>query len=199
MTEITAAMVRELREKTGLGVLDCRDALKEAQGDVEKAIEILRKKGKAVAAKKIARETSQGVIASYIHMGGRIGTLIEVNCETDFVARTHKYQQFAHDLAMQVAALNPVYISRENVPSGVVEKEREIYRVQARAEDKPEKVIERIVDGKMERFYETVCLLDQTFIKDSEKRVRDLINEKIQEFGENIRIGRFVRFTLGES
>ncbi|MEW6202074.1 MAG: translation elongation factor Ts [bacterium] len=199
MAEITTAMIKELREKTGLGVLDCRNALHEAEGNMEKAVEILRKKGKAVAAKKAERLTSQGLVASYVHMGGRIGTLVEVNCETDFVARTEKFKRFTRDLAMQVAALNPLYLARENVPQEVIEKEKEIYCAQIQDQNKPEHVVERIVEGKMERFYETVCLLEQTFIRDQDKKVKDLITEKIAEFGENIKVSRFIRFVLGDT
>jgi len=199
MTEVTTALIKELREKTGLGVLDCRNALREAEGNIEKAVEILRKKGKSVAAKKAERVTSQGLVASYVHMGGRIGTLVEVNCETDFVARTEKFKRLTRDLAMQVAALNPLYISREQVPPEVTQKEKDIYHAQIQDENKPQHVIERIVDGKMERFYETVCLLEQIFIRDQDKKVKDLIAEKIAEFGENIRVSRFVRFVLGDT
>jgi len=197
--EITASMVKELRERSGAGMMDCKKALLETGGDSEKAIIVLREKGLAAAAKRSGRETTEGLIDSYIHMGGRIGVLIEVNCETDFVAKNAQFQALVHDLAMQVAASRPLYVSREQVPDDVVQREREIYRTQAINEGKPEKFADKIVDGRMTKFYQEVCLLDQPFIRDPEKSVADLIAEHIGVIGENISVRRFVRFERGES
>jgi len=190
--------VKELREKTGAGIMDCKKALQECQGDLEKAVEALRKKGLATAVKKASRATNEGVIHSYIHMGGKIGVLIEVNCETDFVARTDEFKELAHNLAMQVAASSPLYVSKEDVPEDALEKERRLYREQALEQGKPEKVIDRIVEGKLNKFYQEVCLLEQPFIREPEKTVSQLITEHIAKLGENIRVKRFVRFQLGE-
>ena len=198
MAEITSQMVKELREKTGAGIMDCKKALQECQGDLEKAVEALRKKGLATAAKKASRATNEGLIHSYIHMGGKIGVLIEVNCETDFVARTDEFKELAHNLAMQVAASSPLYVSKEDVPEDALEKERRLYREQALEQGKPEKVIDRIVEGKLNKFYQEVCLLEQPFIREPEKTVSQLITEHIAKLGENIRVKRFVRFQLGE-
>ncbi len=194
---ITAQMVKELREKTGAGMMECKKALEEAGGDMEKAIEILKKKGIAKAEKKASRAAKEGIIGSYIHMGGKIGVLVEVNCETDFVARTDEFQQLVKDIAMQIAAMSPKYISVEDVPQEVVEKEKAIYREQALAAGKPEHVVDRIVEGKMQKFYEEVCLLEQRFIKDDSKKVKDIITEAIAKLGENIKVSRFVRFQVG--
>lgn len=199
MAEVTMELVRKLRDKTGLGILDCKNALTEADGDMEKAVEILRLKGMKVAAKKAGRKTAQGLIVSYVHMGGKVASLVEVNCETDFVARTDKFKQLGHELAMQVAAMNPQYVSRDTVPEEVLKKEREIYRQQALDEGKPEKVIDRIMDGKLDRFFESACLMEQAYIKDQDRKIMDIVNEKIQETGENIVVSRIVRFVLGES
>jgi len=196
--EITAQAVKELREKTGLGMMDCKQALAECGGDVEKAIEHLRKKGLKVASKRAGRETRQGLVEAYIHMGGKIGVMIELNCETDFVARTDEFKALARDLAMQVAAADPKWIDPSGVPADVVEKESAIYADQVKAEGKPEKVIPKIVEGKMKRYYETVCLLEQSYIRDQDKKVQDILNEAIAKTGENIRVGRFVRYVLGE-
>ncbi|RLD96576.1 MAG: elongation factor Ts [Aquificota bacterium] len=198
MAEITSQMVKELREKTGAGIMDCKKALQECQGDLEKAVEALRKKGLATAAKKASRATNEGLIHSYIHMGGKIGVLIEVNCETDFVARTDEFKELVHNLAMQVAASSPLYVSKEDVPEDALEKERRLYREQALEQGKPEKVIDRIVEGKLNKFYQEVCLLEQPFIREPEKTVSQLITEHIAKLGENIRVKRFVRFQLGE-
>ena len=198
MAEITPQMVKELREKTGAGIMDCKKALQECQGDLEKAVESLRKKGLATAAKKASRATNEGLIHSYIHMGGKIGVLIEVNCETDFVARTEEFKELVHNLAMQVAASSPLYVSKEDVPEDALEKERRLYREQALEQGKPEKVIDRIVEGKLNKFYQEVCLLEQPFIREPEKTVSQLITEHIAKLGENIRVKRFVRFQLGE-
>lgn len=195
---ITSQMVKELRDKTGLGMMDCKKALTECDGDMEKAIEVLRKKGLKVAEKRAGREASQGIIEAYIHTGGKIGVLVELNCETDFVARTDEFKNLARELAMQVAAANPQWLTPEDVPEDVLEKEKAIYAEAAAGEGKPEKVIPRIVEGKMRRFYEEFCLLEQGFIKDSDKKVKDLITEQIAKIGENIKIGRFTRMVLGE-
>lgn len=196
---VTAAMVKDLREKTGAGVMDCKEALKEVGGDVEKAIDYLRKKGLAATSKKAGRSATEGVVGSYIHAGGKIGVLIEVNCETDFVAKTPDFVQLVKDLAMQVAAVNPLYINRDDVPEEVLEREKEIYASQARETGKPEKVIERIVSGKLEKFFSEVCLLEQPFVKDSEIRVDKLIAQIIAKVGENIVIRRFARYQVGET
>ncbi len=195
---ISAAQVKELRERTGAGMMDCKKALQETNGDMEKAIEILRERGLAAAAKKASRIAAEGIVESYIHGGGRIGVLVEVNCETDFVAKTPEFRSFVKDIAMQIAASNPQYIVRDEIPQDVIEKEKEILRVQARNEGKPEKIIERMVEGRIEKFFNEVCLMEQQFIKDNDKTVRDLVNEKIATIGENINIRRFVRYELGE-
>jgi elongation factor Ts len=196
--EITAAMVKDLRERTGAGMMDCKKALAESDGDAEKAIEYLRVKGLSKAAKKAGRETAEGLVVSYIHPGNKIGVLLEVNCETDFVARTEQFQEFAKNLAMQVAAAAPLAVDREGIPAELVEKERELYRTQALEEGKPENVLEKIVDGRIEKFYAESVLLDQVYIKDNEKKVGDLLKETIAALGENIRIARFSRFQLGQ-
>ncbi|NLZ53703.1 MAG: translation elongation factor Ts [Thermoanaerobacteraceae bacterium] len=195
---ITPEQVKELRGKTGAGVMDCKKALVEADGDMEKAIVLLREKGLAKAAKKQSRSASEGIIESYIHGNGRIGVLVEVNCETDFVARNEEFKSFAKDIAMQVAASNPKYLSREDVPSEVIEKEKEILRAQALNEGKPEKIVDKIVDGRIEKYYEENCLLEQPFIKDPDKNISQLIMEKIAVIGENITVSRFVRFERGD-
>lgn len=195
---ITPEQVKELRGKTGAGIMDCKKALIETNGDMEKAIIALREKGLAKAAKKQSRSASEGIIESYIHGNGRIGVLVEVNCETDFVARNEEFRSFAKDIAMQVAASNPKYLSIDNVPSEVIEKEREILKAQAINEGKPEKIVEKIVDGRIEKYYEENCLLEQPFIKDTDKSVSQLIMEKIAIIGENITVSRFARFERGE-
>ncbi len=196
--EITAAMVKELRERTGAGMMDCKKALAESDGDAEKAIDYLRIKGLSKAAKKAGRATTEGLIVSYIHPGNRIGVLIEVGCETDFVARTDEFQAFARNVAMQVAAAAPVAVNREDIQSELVEKERVVFRTQALEEGKPEAVVEKIVDGRIEKFYAENALLDQVYIKDGDKKVSDLLNEAIATLGENIKIARFSRFRLGQ-
>ena len=198
MPAVTQEMVKDLREKTGAGIMDCKRALSEAGGDMDKALDILRQKGLAIAAKKAARETKEGLISSYIHAGGRIGVLVEVNCETDFVARNPEFQELVRDIAMQIAWSNPPFLRREEVPPSILEKEREIYRAQARETGKPEHVIEKIVDGKIEKFFSDSCLLEQPFIKDSSVPLNDLICQKIAKTGENISVKRFVRYQLGE-
>ncbi|MGA1875227.1 MAG: translation elongation factor Ts [bacterium] len=196
---ISAQQVKELREKTGIGFMDCKQALEESGGDMPKAIEYLRKKGLATASKKVGRTTGQGVISSYIHGNGKIGVLVEVNCETDFVARTDDFQGLVKDIAMQIAAYNPTYVSREEIPQEVIDKEREIAKAQLGDTRKPEEIIRKIVEGKLEKnFYSKVCLLDQPFIKDDSKDVKSLITDMIAKLGENIQVSRFARFELGE-
>ncbi|HBK54451.1 MAG TPA: translation elongation factor Ts [Syntrophomonas wolfei] len=191
-------MVKELRERTGVGMMDCKRALVETNGDIEKAIDELRTKGLAKAAKKAGRVASEGVVTSYIHGGGRIGVLVEVNCETDFVAKTNDFKQLAYDIAMQVAASNPEFLNREKVPQEVIDREKEVLKAQALEEGKPEKVIEKMVEGRVEKFFKERCLLEQAFIKDLDKSVQELINENIARMGENITIRRFARYEVGE-
>jgi len=192
-------LVRELREKTGAGLLDCQKALAESSGDLEKAIKLLRERGLAKAAKKAMRAATDGTVGAYIHPGGKIGVLIEVNCETDFVAKTVEFQQLVKDLAMQVAASAPRYVARDQVPAEEIDAERDIYRVQARRAGKPENVIERIVAGQVERFYKDICLLEQPFVKQSDRTVEEIVKEAIVRFGVNVAVRRFARFQLGES
>jgi elongation factor Ts len=198
MTTISAEMVKDLRDKTGVGMMECKKALTESNGDFEKAIDLLRQKGLATASKKAGRMASEGLIESYIHMG-KIGTMLEVNCETDFVARTDDFKQLAKDIAMHIAAATPVYLSREDVPQDVLEREKEIYKAQVA--NKPPQVVEKIIEGKLEKFYTDFCLLDQIFIKDTDQKmkIKDLITEKIAKLGENIMIKRYARFQLGEA
>ncbi len=198
MTEISAQLVKQLRDRTGAGFMDCKRALEQSGGDIEEAILILRKRGLAKAEKKAGRETADGLIGSYVHAGGKIGVLVEVNCETDFVARTEDFRNLVKEIAMQIAAMNPKYISPEDIPEEVLEREKEILREQARSTGKPEKVIERIVEGKLKKFYEENCLLEQPYIRDSNITVRELIAQTIAKLGENIRVRRFVRFQLNE-
>jgi len=195
---ITASVIKELREQTGVGMMDCKKALTETDGDFDKALDVLRKKGLAMASKKASREASEGLVASYIHMGGKLGVLVEINCETDFVAKTDVFQDLVKDIAMHIAAANPSYVSREEIPSDVIEKEKEIYAGQVK--DKPAQVVEKIVEGKLEKFYSDSCLLDQVFVKDPDgkMKIKDLIVDKIAKIGENIVFKRFVRFQLGE-
>ncbi|MBF7083556.1 translation elongation factor Ts [Desulfallas sp. Bu1-1] len=198
MAEITAAMVKELRERTGAGMMDCKKALAATDGNMEKAVDFLREKGLAAAAKKAGRITAEGLVDSYIHAGGKIGVLVEVNCETDFVAKTDEFKSLVRDIAMQIAAARPEYISREEVPEEVVAREKEILAAQAANEGKPEKIIQKMVEGRLEKFYKEVCLLEQPFIKDNEKTIKQLITEKIATIGENISVRRFARYELGE-
>ncbi len=190
--------LRELRARTGAGIVDCKNALNEVQGDLDKAVEILRKKGLALAAKKVGRVTKEGIIDAYIHPGDRLGVLVEVNCETDFVARTPEFRRFVRDIALQIAASEPMVVSREEVPSDVIEREKEIYRSMIKDLKKPSHIVEKIVAGKLEKFYTDACLLEQPFVKNPEKTVGDYIKEHIAKFGENIVVRRFVRFRLGE-
>jgi elongation factor Ts len=197
-TNVPAPLVKELRERTGAGFSDCRAALVEASGDIDKAIDVLRRKGQAAAQKKAQREATEGLIGHYIHAGGKIGVVVEINCESDFVARTEDFQRLCHDVAMHVAALDPRYVRREQVTPEILDHEREIYREQARATGKPEPVIEKIVTGKMEKFYEENCLYEQHFIKDESVTVGELVSQMIAKLGENISIRRFVRLKVGE-
>ncbi|MFH1350915.1 MAG: translation elongation factor Ts [Pseudomonadota bacterium] len=197
--DISASLVKELREKTGVGVMDCKMALKECQGDINKSIDFLRKKGIATAKKRGGRATSEGQIQSYIHAGGRIGVMVEVNCETDFTGKTPDFAEFAKNLAMQIAATYPIAVDREGIPKAILDKEREIYGTQAKESGKPEKVIEKIVEGKMIKFYSEACLLEQSYVKNPDITVQDLLNEMIAKTGENIIIIRFIRYQLGES
>jgi elongation factor Ts len=192
-------LVRDLREKTGAGLLDCQKALGEAEGDADKALRLLRERGLAKAAKKSTRVATDGLVGAYIHPGGTIGVLVEVNCETDFVAKTPEFQQLVKDLGMQVAAAAPRYVSRDEVVPAELEAEREIYRAQARRSGKPENIIERIVEGQVERFYKDVCLLEQPFIKQSDRTVEEIVKEAIVRFGVNVAVRRFARFQLGET
>ncbi len=195
--EISAKMVKDLREKTGLGMMDCKKALVESEGNLEKAVEYLRKKGALKAATREGRATSEGRIGSYIHMNGKIGVLVELNCESDFVAKTDQFGELVKDLCMHVAASSPLWISQSDVPEEVIAKEKEIYMSQAKEAGKPDKMLEKIADGKLKKFYSEVCLLDQSFVKDTDKSVSDLIKEKVAQLGENITVGRFCRFELG--
>ncbi len=195
---VTTQMIKELRARTGAGMMDCKKALEECGGDMDKAVAWLRQKGLAVAAKRAGRATSEGTVAAYIHAGGKLGAMVEVNCETDFVAKTQEFKQFAHDIAMQIAAASPLCVQREDLSEEVIEKEKEIYRAQARESGKPEKIIEKIVEGKLEKFYKEVCLLEQAFIKNPEITIQDLLNEMMAKTGEKIIIRRFARFAVGE-
>lgn len=198
MAEITAALVKELRERTGAGMMDCKKALTETAGDVDKAIDFLREKGLAAAAKKAGRVAAEGLVESYIHGGGRIGVLVEVNCETDFVAKTDAFKELVKDIAMHIAAANPAYLKKEEVPTAELEHEQAVLAEQARNEGKPEKIIEKMVSGRIEKYYKEVCLMEQTFVKDPDKTISDLITESIAKIGENISIRRFARYQLGE-
>ena len=198
MANVTSAMVKELRERTQAGMMDCKKALVESDGDMEKAVAYLREKGLAAAAKKAGRVASEGAVESYIHMGGKIGVLVEVNCETDFVAKTDTFKTLCHDIALQIAATNPLCVSKEEVPQEVLEREKEILRQQALNEGKPEKIVERMVEGRIEKYYKENVLLEQAFVKDPEKNIATLVNEATLASGEKISIRRFVRFECGE-
>jgi elongation factor Ts len=199
MPEITAQQVKELRDRTGAGMMECKSALKEANGDVAEAEIVLRKRGIASASKKSTRTTKQGVIGTYIHPGSQLGVLVEVNCESDFVARTDDFSELVKDLAMQIAAADPQFIRREDVTSTALDKEKDIQRARALAEGKPEKIVDKIVEGRMSKFYEEICLLEQPFVKENTMKVEDLIKAKIAKLGENITVARFVRFKVGDS
>jgi len=196
--EISVELVKDLRQRTGAGVVDCKKALQEAKGNIDAAIDHLRRKGLATAAKKAGRIATDGLVSSYIHAGGKMGVLVEINCETDFVAKTEDFQSFVKNIAMHIAAANPQYIKREEVPEEVLEKEKDIYRTQALDAGKPQKVIDKIVEGKMERFYSEVCLLEQTYVRDSDLTIKELLEALIAKIGENITVRRFTRFQLGE-
>jgi elongation factor Ts len=198
MAEITAKMVKELRDKTGAGMMDCKKALGESEGDVEKAFKYLREQGIAAASKKSGRSTSEGLIYSYIHPGDKLGVLVEINCETDFVARTDDFKLFAKDVAMQIAAADPRVVERGELTPEIIETEKEVFRNLALKEGKPEKVIDRIVDGKIDKFYSEACLMEQPFVKDNDRTIADVVTDVIAKLGENIKIRRFVRFRLGE-
>ncbi len=195
---INAVMVKELRQQTGAGMMDCKNALVECQGDMEKAKDLLRERGLAAAAKKAGRLASEGIVDSYIHLGGKIGVLVEVNCETDFVARNDDFRAFVRDVCLQVAAANPLYLAKEDVPAEAVEKEKDFLKKQAIKEGKPEKIVDKIVAGRIEKYYEENCLLEQRFVKDMDKKIKDLVTEKVSQIKENINIRRFVRFEMGE-
>ena len=195
---IKAAVVKELREKTGAGMMDCKKALVESDGDFDKAVTLLREKGLSAAAKKTGRVTAEGLVDSYIHMGGKIGVLIEVNCESDFVAKNEDFKDFVRNLCMQIAAANPLYISREEVSQEDMQKESEIYRNQALREGKPEKIVDKIVEGKLEKYYQETCLLEQQYIRDTDRKIIDLLKDQVAKLGENISVRRFSRFVMGE-
>ena len=196
---IEAKVVKELRDKTGAGMMDCKNALKESNGDIQSAIDFLRKAGVAKAEKKGSRDTKEGIVYSYIHAGGRLGVLIEVNCETDFVAKTDGFVDLTHNLAMQIAATNPIALDRESIPESVISREKEIYADQAKSSGKPQDIIEKMVNGRISKFFQENCLMEQAYIKDSEKKVSELLTESIATLGENITISRYVRFAVGES
>jgi len=198
MADISAALVKELRERTGAGMMDCKKALTETSGDIEKAVDYLREKGLAAAAKKAGRIAAEGLVESYIHGAGRIGVLVEINCETDFVAKTDEFRALAKDIAMQIAASKPDFVRREDVAEEVIVREKEVLTAQAANEGKPEKIIQKMVEGRIDKFFKEICLLEQPFIKDPDMSVQQLINEKIAKIGENISIRRFVRYELGE-
>jgi len=195
---ISAETVRDLRERTGAGMMDCKRALTEANGDTEKAIDLLREKGLAAASKKAGRVAAEGIVEAYIHGGGRIGVLVEVNCETDFVAKTAEYKEMCRDIAMQIAAANPEYIRREEVPADVIEREQAVARAQAINDGKPEKILDKIVEGRIEKYYKEVCLMEQVYIKNNDQTVGQYLTEQISKVGENISIRRFARFVVGE-
>ena len=196
---INAKLVKTLRDKTGAGMMDCKRALVETAGDLEKAVDHLRKSGIAKAEKKDARETKEGLIYSYIHAGGRLGVLVELNCETDFVANTDGFTELAHNLAMQIAATNPIALDRDSIDDNVVAREKDIFTEQAKSQGKPDNIIERMVEGRINKFYQESCLMDQTYIKDQDKKIRDLFTETISTLGENISINRYIRFAIGET
>jgi elongation factor Ts len=198
MAEIKAALVKDLRDKTGAGMMDCKKALTDADGDFEKALDILRKKGMAKAAKRADREAKEGVIYSYIHPGSKLGVLVEVNCETDFVANTDDFQNFAKNVSMHIAAANPLVVSREQLDEAIVAKEMEIFKEQAKASGKPDNIIEKIAQGRLEKYYSEVCLMEQAYVRDMDKTVKDLMTEAIAKVGENINIKRFARYKIGE-
>jgi elongation factor Ts len=194
---ITSQMVKDLRDKTGVGMMDCKKALSENDGDMEKAIDFLRLKGLAVAAKRAGRATSEGIVETYIHAGGKLGVMVELNCETDFVAKTDDFREFARDVAMHIAAANPVSLSRDDVPADIVERERQIYMQQALESGKPENIVEKMVSGKIDRYLSEICLLEQQFVKNPEKSIQDMLTDLVGKMGENVSIKRFARFQVG--
>jgi elongation factor Ts len=196
--EISASQVRELREMTGAGIMDCKKALKEASGDLDGATTYLREKGLAAAAKKASRATSEGLVYSYIHSGGKVGVLVEINCETDFVAKNDEFQGLIKDVAMHVAAMSPQYVRREDVPAEIIEKEKNIYKAQAKESGKPDKILDKIAEGKLDKFFKESCLLEQSFVKNPDKTIGDLVTDAVAKLGENIQMGRFARFKVGE-
>ncbi|MEX0999094.1 MAG: translation elongation factor Ts [Thermodesulfobacteriota bacterium] len=198
MAEITAQMVKELRDSTGAPFIDCKKALEEVSGDLEKALDILKIRGVAKASKKVGRDTPEGIVMSYIHAGGKIGVMIEINCETDFVARNEEFQAFAREVAMQIAAANPRYISKDQIPEAELEREKEVMKAQVLESGKPAEIAQKMVEGKIKKYYEEVCLLNQTYIRDAKLKIDDLLQALIAKIGENIKIRRFVRFQLGE-
>ncbi len=198
MAAVTAGMVKELREMTGAGMMDCKKALVETEGNIEKAVDLLREKGLSKAAKKAGRIAAEGSVVSYIHGGGRIGVLVEINSETDFVAKNEEFQAFAKDIAMQVAAAKPLYLTKEDVPQDEIEHEKKILREQALNEGKPEKIVDKMVEGRIKKYYKEVCLMEQAFIKDGDKTIQQLLTEKIAKLGENLKIRRFTRYEVGE-
>lgn len=197
--KISAGQVKTLREKTGSGIMECKQALADSSGDIEKATDYLRKKGLTKLGKRAAREAHEGIVESYIHAGGKIGVLVEVNCETDFVARNQEFRQFVHDIAMQIAAANPSFVSRKDVPKEIIEKEKEIYKDLPQNEGKPQNIVEKIAEGKLEKFFENICLLEQQFIKDPDKKITELLDELAGKIDEKINIRRFERYQLGEN
>ena len=199
MADITAALVKDLRERTGAGMMECKSALVEAKGDIEEAIVVLRKRGIASAGKKASRATKQGLIGTYIHHGGQLGVMVEVNCESDFVARTEDFQELVHDVAMHIAASDPKFIRKEDVTADVLEKEKDIQRARALAEGKPEKMVDKIIEGRLNKFYEEICLLEQPFVKEATLSVGQLVKTKIAKLGENISVARFIRFKVGDT
>ncbi len=198
MPEITAQMVKELRDSTGAPFIDCKKALEEVSGDMDKALDILKIRGVAKASKKVGRDTPEGTVMSYIHAGGKIGVMVEVNCETDFVARNEEFQEFAREIAMQIAAANPLYVSEEDIPEEELEKEKEVMRAQVLESGKPADIAEKMVEGKIKKYFEEVCLLNQTYIRDTKLKIDDLLQALIAKIGENIKVRRFIRFQLGE-
>lgn len=195
---ISTELVKDLRQQSGAGILDCKNALSESDGNMEKAVEFLRKKGLSLAAKKKGRATSEGSIGSYIHQGNKIGVMVEINCETDFVAKTDEFQELVKDIAMHIAAVDPRCINRDDVPQDVVDKEKEIFKQQAKDEGKPEKIIERIVEGKLEKYFGEICLVEQSFVKDPDQKIKDVVAKGVAKLGENITIHRFIRFQIGQ-
>ncbi len=198
MATISADLVKQLRERSGAGIMDCKEALSECDADLDKAADYLRKKGLATAKKRADRVASEGVVQSYIHMGGKIGVLVEINCETDFVAKNEQFNEFAHNVAMHIAAANPISLDMDSIPQAVLDKEREIYKAQALDQGKPENIVDKIVDGRVKKFYTEACLLEQPYVKDPDITIKDLLNQTIASIGENIQIRRFARFQLGE-